>query len=95
MAVQHREPALEVQVESLVRELRKMIDQAQASVASTINSTLSLLNWHLGDRIYREILNKERAEYGRAIVATIDGTIWQGIYRKRIAKDDPICTDIS
>jgi hypothetical protein len=35
------------------------------------NSTLTLLYWKLGERIRREVLRDERAEYGEQIVATL------------------------
>lgn len=55
----------------LLKELQTMIDQAQWSIASTVNSSLALLYWHVGDRIRREILLNERAEYGQSIVVTL------------------------
>src|ERR1700722_4091459 len=55
----------------LLQDLRKMIEQTRQSVASAVNSSLTLLYWHVGDRIRREILLEERAEYGRSIVVTL------------------------
>jgi DUF1016 N-terminal domain len=71
MTLQTQETALEPQVDNLVGELRGMIDQARSSIASTINSTLTVLYWHIGSRIRGEILKDERAEYGKKIVATV------------------------
>ena len=71
MTLQTQETALEPQVDNLVGELRGMIDQARSSIATTVNSTLTLLYWHLGARIHKEFLNKERAEYGKRIVASV------------------------
>ena len=55
----------------LLKDLRTIIDQTRQSVASAVNSSLTLLYWHVGDRIRREILLEERAEYGRSIVVTV------------------------
>jgi predicted nuclease of restriction endonuclease-like (RecB) superfamily len=55
----------------LLQDLRTMIEQARQSVALAVNSTLTLLYWHIGDRIRREILLEKRAEYGRSIVVTL------------------------
>ncbi len=41
------------------------------SRASNVNAGLTLLYWHVGFRIRREILKNERAEYGQKIVATL------------------------
>jgi len=55
----------------LLQDLRSMIDQTRSSIASTINARLTMLYWNLGVRIRKEILNDERAEYGKEIVATV------------------------
>lgn len=57
--------------EELIDDLRRMIDQTRRSIASTVNATLAMSYWHIGDRIRKEILQGERAEYGREIVATL------------------------
>jgi len=71
MTLVHQETKLEPQVESLVVELRDLIDEARSSIASTVNSTLTMLYWHVGTKIHKEILKKERAECGQAILATV------------------------
>ncbi|HHQ4312344.1 TPA: PDDEXK nuclease domain-containing protein [Serratia fonticola] len=55
----------------LLSELRGLIDQARQYVSKTTNSTLTMLYWRIGQRIQREVLFDERAEYGEAIVATL------------------------
>lgn len=55
----------------LLDDLRQMIDRARESVASAVNSTLAMLYWHVGSRIQSEILQNERAEYGKGIVSTL------------------------
>lgn len=57
--------------DTLLTELRSLIDQARERVAQAIDSGLVLLYWHLGDRVRREILNEKRAQYGEQIVATL------------------------
>ncbi len=52
-------------------ELKKMINDARQSVATTVNATLSLLYWQIGYRIHRELLKEGRAQYGQHIVATV------------------------
>jgi len=55
----------------LLEDLRHMIDQTRQSIASTVNAGLTMLYWHVGDRIQRELLQNTRAEYGQKIVATV------------------------
>lgn len=57
--------------QSLIDDLRSMIDQTKEAIAATVNSRLTMLYWHVGSRIRTEILNNERAEYGSQIVATV------------------------
>lgn len=56
---------------ALLKDLRSMIEKTRQSVASTVNASLTLLYWHVGNRIRMEILQEERAGYGQAIVATL------------------------
>lgn len=55
----------------LLEDLRHLIDQTRKSIASTVNTGLTLLYWHIGSRIRKELLQDERAEYGKKIVATV------------------------
>lgn len=55
----------------LLLELRGLIEQARQHVAQTANSTVTMLYWHVGLRIRREVLKDTRADYGEQIVATV------------------------
>jgi len=55
----------------LFEDIRALINQAQQRVARVVNSELVILNWHVGERIRKEILGQERAEYGKQIVVTL------------------------
>lgn len=57
--------------QSLMQDLRQIIEQARGNVAATANYALTTMYWHIGDRINREVLGNERAEYGKQIVATL------------------------
>ncbi len=57
--------------EVLFDEIRSLIEQTRSRVASTVNSALVLMNWHIGKRINDEILKNKRAEYGEQIVASL------------------------
>ncbi len=52
----------------LLKDLRSLIEEARVRVASAVNYETVRLNWRLGERIWREILGEERAEYGKQIV---------------------------
>ena len=55
----------------LIDDLRQIIDSARSHVAATANYELTAMYWHIGNRINRDMLNNERAEYGKQIVATV------------------------
>lgn len=40
-------------------------------MAQTANATQTMLYWHVGQRVQREVLNNGRAEYGEQIVSTL------------------------
>ncbi len=52
----------------LLNDLRGLIDKARTRVAVAVNIEITMLNWRLGQRIWREVLDEERAEYGKRIV---------------------------
>lgn len=56
---------------SLVEDLRQIIEQARGRVAATVNSELTMMYWHIGERINRDVLGNQRAEYGKQIVSTV------------------------
>ena len=58
-------------VTGLVGDIRRLIAEAKAGAAATVNSALTLLYWRIGRRIYTEVLQGERAEYGEHIVSTL------------------------
>lgn len=60
---------------ALLSELRGLIEQARRQVAHTANSTLTMLHWHIGLRIHREILKEQRASYGEEILPTLSAKL--------------------
>ena len=57
--------------QSLIQDLRQIIEQARGHVAATANYELTMMYWHIGERINREVLDNQRAEYGKQIVAQV------------------------
>ncbi len=56
---------------ALVNDIRQLIESSRAQLASAVNSALTLLYWHIGQRIRSEVLQGERAEYGEQIVSNL------------------------
>ena len=63
------------QTQSLLADLRGLIEQARQYVAQTANSTLTLLHWQVGCRIYRDVLAGQRASYGEEILPTLSAKL--------------------
>ena len=57
--------------QSLMEDLRQIINQARGHVAATANYELTMMYWHIGERINRDVLGSQRAEYGKQIVAQV------------------------
>ena len=45
--------------------------QARGHVATTTNYELTMMYWHIGERINSEVLGNQRAEYGKQIAASV------------------------
>ena len=66
-------------VENLMTDLRQIIDEARIHVASTANYELTMMYWHIGERINRVVHGNERATYGKQIVPQV-ATQLQALY---------------
>lgn len=62
---------------ALLDDVRQLIEQARAHVASAANSAQTLLYWQVGERIRREVLGEARADYGEQIVSTLSTQLVQ------------------
>jgi predicted nuclease of restriction endonuclease-like (RecB) superfamily len=57
--------------DSLFHDLRSLIIEAHQDVARSVNSALVMLYWRVGQRIRKDILREQRADYGEKIVSTL------------------------
>ena len=55
----------------LLADVRQLIDAARQRVASAVNFELTQLYWHIGRRISSNLLQGQRGEYGKAVVAEL------------------------
>ncbi len=55
----------------LLADLRALIDAGRTHVAQAANAGVVFLYWSVGDRVRREILGEQRANYGEQIVSTV------------------------
>jgi len=66
----------------LYHDVCLLIEQARLKVAQTANQTLTLMYWQIGKRINDELLEGERAAYGKQILSQL-ATLLQTQFGKR------------
>ena len=55
----------------IINDVKTLIIQSKEQISVSVNSTITLLYWEVGNRINIEVLNESRAEYGKNIVALL------------------------
>ena len=58
-------------IQLVTAEVKQLIEQSRQNVAVAVNAEITLLYWNIGKRINQEVLNFNRAEYGKQVVATL------------------------
>lgn len=53
------------------QDIIALISQVRQRAAVAVNSELTLLYWHVGQRINQEVLEGERAEYGKQVISQL------------------------
>jgi len=71
--------SVNIKFDVLIQDLRQIIDNARSRVATTANYELTMMYWHIGERVNRDVLGYERAEYGKQIVSTVSRQL-QNLY---------------
>ncbi|KYK73620.1 DUF1016 N-terminal domain-containing protein, partial [Aggregatibacter actinomycetemcomitans] len=52
-------------------EIIELVRNTKQRMAVAVNAELTMLYWHIGNRINQHILQGERAEYGQQVVANL------------------------
>lgn len=65
------QPSLTAVEQQLVSDIHHLIDSARKRTAVAVNAELTRLYLQVGERINRDILNSQRAEYGKQVLATL------------------------
>ncbi|WP_031530887.1 PDDEXK nuclease domain-containing protein [Dyadobacter crusticola] len=55
----------------IANDIKQLIEQSRQNVAIAVNAEITLLYWNIGKRINQEILNFNRAEYGKQVIDTL------------------------
>lgn len=59
----------------LFEELSQMIEQSRSKVAQQVNAELTWLYWQVGNRLFKGVLQEQRAEYGKQILQTLSAKL--------------------
>ena len=57
-----------ININSLYNDVSDLIENAKKNVAYHVNTEFVMLNWNIGDRIKKEILNNQKPEYGKKVI---------------------------
>ena len=76
-----QEKALTGITDQLLGDIRSLIESARQRAAQAVNTELTMLHWRIGERIRKDILGQERAEYGEQIVSTLSRQLTAGYGR--------------
>ncbi len=69
---------MDYEIEKLLfKDLAQIIEQGKNQVAKQVNGILTLTYWQIGKKISDHILQNERAEYGKQVVATVASQLEQ------------------
>lgn len=64
-----------IQNNQLLQDVCGIVETSKQRVASRVNSTLTLMYWHIGKRINEDVFNNRRADYGKQTVATLSSQL--------------------
>lgn len=56
---------------NILNDIRRLIEDSRRKVATAINTTMTMMYWHIGNRINVEVLGGVRGTYGKHIVASL------------------------
>ncbi|WP_404786165.1 YhcG family protein [Altericista sp. CCNU0014] len=70
-------PVLQAAEQNLFSEIRQLIDTAKQRAAVAINAEITLLYWQVGKRIQTEVLQGQRAEYGKQVIVALSQHLTQ------------------
>ena len=54
-----------------IKDIQGVIEETCLLMTSNVNASLTMLYWKIGKRINEEILQRNRANYGKEIITTL------------------------
>lgn len=72
----------------LINNIKSLINQSKINIAIKVNSEMTTLFWHIGEHLNNHLLKKQRAEYGKQIVATVSRQLQEEFGTKSWSEKD-------
>ncbi len=57
--------------DAMLVDIRQLIDDCRQKVVLSVNAGMTMMYWHIGERINRELLGGDRAPYGKKLIANL------------------------
>jgi len=61
--------------EPILFDLRKIVDNSKNTISKVVSSSMTLLYWSIGERIKKDLIKLDRAEYGKSIIKDLSITL--------------------
>jgi predicted nucleotide-binding protein len=55
----------------LFEQIKNLIEQVKQNIAISVNSSLTMIYWEIGNKINQDIFKNQRAKYAKEIVVTL------------------------
>jgi len=68
---------IQTELKTILGDVKKLIEESKQQLAISVNAAMSMLYWQIGKRINYEVLQNERAEYGKQIILTLSQHLTQ------------------
>ncbi len=62
---------LDKNIPQLYGDVCQIIEDTRTRIATTVNTEVCWMNWHIGKRIKEDVLYNQRAEYGKEVVKNL------------------------
>lgn len=63
-----RSSSISAESNGLYSEIRELISTVRQSVVTQANQVLAMVYWHIGERIQTQVLQADRAQYGKQTI---------------------------
>ncbi len=77
----------------LVNDVRRLVEETRTSVSVAVNAALTMLHWQIGVRVNEDILQGQRAQYGKQILQALCAKLSWAHFLPIIYIDDPLRSD--